>query len=226
MRGVPTTLIVNADDLGYDPAVDRGILEAHARGLVTAATVMVDTPFAERAVAGAPASLDLGLHAVVDPAAGLAAVEVALARQLARFRALCGRAPTHLDSHKHAHLHPALLPAFAAAARREGIPLRALDSVVRASLRAEGVLTTDAFLGDAALRPCWTRERLREALAAPPEGVVELMCHPGFTPTHARTSFAAEREVELRALCEPATREALAAAGVVLAGFAEAFRRS
>ena len=226
MRGVPTTLIVNADDLGYDPAVDRGILEAHARGLVTAATVMVDTPFAERAVAGAPASLDLGLHAVVDPAAGLAAVEVALARQLARFRALCGRAPTHLDSHKHAHLHPALLPAFAAVARREGIPLRALDSVVRASLRAEGVLTTDAFLGDAALRPCWTRERLREALAAPPEGVVELMCHPGFTPTHARTSFAAEREVELRALCEPATREALAAAGVVLAGFAEAFRRS
>jgi predicted glycoside hydrolase/deacetylase ChbG (UPF0249 family) len=223
---VPTTLIVNADDLGYDPAVDRGILEAHARGLVTAATVMVETPFSERAVAGAPTSLDLGLHAVVDPAAGLAAVEDGLARQLARFRALLGRAPTHLDSHKHAHLVPALLPFFAAAARREGIPLRALDPALRASLRAEGVLTTDAFLGDAALRPCWTRERLRQALAAPPDGVVELMCHPGYTPTHARTSFAAEREVELAALCEPAARAALAAAGVVLAGFAEAFRRA
>jgi predicted glycoside hydrolase/deacetylase ChbG (UPF0249 family) len=223
---VGTTLIVNADDLGYDPAIDRGILEAHARGLVTAASVMVETPFSERAVAAAPASLDLGLHAVIDPAAGPAAVEAAVARQLARFRALCGRAPTHLDSHKHAHLQPSLLPAFAAAARREGIPLRALDSALRASLRAAGVLTTDAFLGDASLRPCWTPERLSEALAGPPQGVVELMCHPGFTPTHARTSFSSEREVELRALSEPGARAALAAAGVILAGFAEAFRRS
>jgi len=221
-----TTLIVNADDLGYDPAVDRGILEAHARGLVTAATAMVETPFAERAVAGAPATLDLGLHAVVDPSAGPAAVEAALSRQLARFRALRGAAPTHLDSHKHAHLHPAALSAFAAVARRERIPLRALDAPLRASLRAQGVLTTDAFLGDAGLRPCWTRERLREALASLPGGLVELMCHPGFTPTHARTSFAAEREVELAALCEPAARSALVAADVVLTDFAGAFHRA
>jgi len=221
---VPTILIVNADDLGYDPAVDRGILEAHARGLVTAATAMVETPFAERALAGAPATLDLGLHAVVDPAAGIAAVEAALSRQLARFSSLRGAAPTHLDSHKHAHLHPAALPAFAAAARRERIPLRVLDANLRASLRAQGVLTTDAFLGDAALRPCWTRERLLEALASLPDGVVELMCHPGFTPTHARTTFAAEREVELAALCEPAARAALVAVDAVLAGFAAAFR--
>ncbi|HEX7625204.1 MAG TPA: ChbG/HpnK family deacetylase, partial [Anaeromyxobacteraceae bacterium] len=111
--------MVNADDLGYDPAVDLGILEAHRRGLVTSATAMVETPFAERALAGAPATLDLGLHAVVDPAAGPAAVEDALSRQLARFRDLRGAAPTHLDSHKHAHLHPAARAAFAAAAHRE-----------------------------------------------------------------------------------------------------------
>jgi chitin disaccharide deacetylase len=223
---VPTTLIVNADDLGYDPAVDRGILEAHGRGLVTSATAMVETPFAERALAGAPATLDLGLHAVVDPAAGPAAVEDALSRQLARFRDLRGAAPTHLDSHKHAHLHPLARAAFAAAARREGIPLRALDAGLRSWLRAEGVLTTDAFLGDAGLRPCWTRERLLEALTSLPEGVVELMCHPGYAPTHARTSFAAEREVELASLCEPAARAALAAASAVLTGFGSAFSRA
>ena len=218
--------MVNADDLGYDPAIDRGILEAHRRGLVTSATAMVETPFAERALAGAPATLDLGLHAVVDPAAGPAAVEDALSRQLARFRGLRGAAPTHLDSHKHAHLPPAALPSFAAAARRERIPLRVFDATLRASLRAQGVLTTDAFLGDAALRPCWTRERLLEALTSMPEGVVELMCHPGYAPTHARTSFAAEREVELAALCEPAARAALAAADAVLAGFGSAFSRA
>lgn len=219
-----TTLIVNADDLGYDPEIDRGILEAHRRGLVTSATAMVETPFAARSLAGAPASLDLGLHVVVPPGAVPSQLEDLVAAQLARFRALRGRGPTHLDAHKHAHAAAAALPAFAAAARREGIPLRALDGAMRAGLRAGGVAVADAFLGDAGLRPCWTRARLLAALAALPPGRVELMCHPGYPPAHARTSFAAERELELAALCDPAARAAVAAAGAVLAGFAEAFR--
>ncbi|HEX9290732.1 MAG TPA: ChbG/HpnK family deacetylase, partial [Anaeromyxobacteraceae bacterium] len=76
-----------------------------------------------------------------------------------------------------------------------------------------------AFLGDAILRPCWTRERLLATIAALPAGVVELMCHPGHAPTHARTSFAAERELELAALCDPAARLAVTAAGAVLGSF-------
>ncbi|MCM2333784.1 MAG: ChbG/HpnK family deacetylase, partial [Anaeromyxobacteraceae bacterium] len=53
MAAGPTArrLVVNADDLGYDPEIDRGILEAHARGLVTSATAMVETPFAAAALA-------------------------------------------------------------------------------------------------------------------------------------------------------------------------------
>ena len=218
-----TLLLVNADDLGYDPEIDRGILEAHARGIVVSATAMVDTPFAERALAEAPASLDLGLHALVPPLAGGAQVEDLLAAQLARFRELRGRAPTHHDSHKHAHAAPAALPAFAAAARREGIPLRALDAAMRDALIRDGVLAADAFLGDASLRPCWTEERLLAALAALPAGRVELMCHPGYAPSHARTSFGAEREVELRALCAPAARVVLEASGATVRGFAKAF---
>jgi chitin disaccharide deacetylase len=214
---VPTFLIVNADDLGYDPSIDGGILEAHARGIVTAATAMVDTPFAARALAQAPATLDVGLHVVVS--AGEGGLEEQIARQLERFRALRGAAPTHLDSHRHAHAAPGALAAFAAAARREAIPLRALDPAMRATLRAAGVATTDAFLGDAALRPCWTRERLLGALSALPTGTVELMCHPGRAPTHARTSFSVEREIELASLIDPGARAALAASGAVLGTF-------
>ncbi len=219
---MPTLLIVNADDLGYDPAIDGGILEAHARGIVTAATAMVDTPFAARALARAPATLDIGLHVVLPPAGGEAWVREEIARQFDRFRMLRGASPTHLDSHRHAHAVPAVLLAFAEAARAEGIPLRALDGGMRAGLRARGVATTDAFLGDAAMRPCWTRERLLAALEALPQGVVELMCHPGHAPTRARTSFAAEREIELAALCDPAMRGALARSGAELCGFAAA----
>ena len=218
-----TVLIVNADDLGYDPAIDRGILEGHTRGIVTSASAMVDTPFAARALAEAPATLELGLHVVVRDSCGAAELASEIARQLARFRALRGAAPTHLDSHRHAHASPAALPAFADAALAEGIPLRALDGAMRDALRRRGVKTADAFLGDAALRPCWSRERLLAAVVALPQGVVELMCHPGYPPAHVRTSFGAEREVELAALREPAVRAAVASADVDLRGFAAAF---
>src|SRR5512143_3252516 len=100
---MPKLLVVNADDLGYDPEIDRGILEAHARGLVTSATAMVETPFAADALRSAPPSLGVGLHAVLDPSAGRDDVAAALRRQLDRFEALRGVPPTHLDSHKHAH---------------------------------------------------------------------------------------------------------------------------
>ena len=48
------------------------------------------------------------------------------------------------------------------------------------------------------------------------EGVTELMAHPGYPPSHARTSFGPEREVELAALCSPAVRERVAARGLRL----------
>jgi predicted glycoside hydrolase/deacetylase ChbG (UPF0249 family) len=208
-------LVVNADDLGYDPEIDRGILEAHARGIVTSASAMVDTPFAAEAFKAAPASLGLGLHAVLDPAdRGRAAAE--LRRQLRRFRELRGEPPTHLDSHRHVHLAPGLLELFAAAAREAGLPLRSIDASTRQAIRALGVRTSDAFLGDAALRPCWTAGRLLDALGRLPEGRVELMAHPGHAPSRTRTSFGPEREVELDALCRAEAREALARAGAVL----------
>ena len=212
-------LVVNADDLGYDPQIDRGILEAHARGVVTSATVMVDTPFAPAALRAAPASLDLGLHAVLDPALPRAHAEAELLRQIARFAELRGAAPTHLDSHKHHHARPEPLAAFAAVAAAQDLPVRALDARMRDLLRAQGVRTADHFLGDADLRPCWTPERLSSALAALEDGTTELMCHPGYAPSHARTSFGAEREVELRALCDARAPEALVRAGAVLATF-------
>ncbi len=214
-------LVVNADDLGYDPEIDRGILEAHASGLVTSATAMVETPFAAAALRAAPRTLGVGLHAVLDPALGRAGAEAALRRQLGRFEALRGGPPTHLDGHKHAHLAPEVLPAVVAVARERGLPVRSIDAASRTALRRAGVPTPDAFLGDAARRPAWTVEALVAALATVGEGTTELMTHPGYAPSHARTSFGAEREVELRALRDPSARAAAAAAGLRLGTYAE-----
>ena len=214
-------LIVNADDLGYDPAIDRGILEAHAGGLVSSATAMVDTPYAPAALAAAPASLGIGLHAVLSPELDEAGARAELCRQLARFQALRGAPPTHLDSHKHAHARPAILRAFAAEAGARRLPVRAITAEMRATLRGWGIVTADRFLGDAARRPAWTEASLAAALAGLEDGVTELMAHPGHPPTHARTSFGAEREVELAALLSPRSRAALQGAGAVLCSYAQ-----
>ena len=60
-----TCLIVNADDYAMSPGISRGILEAHARGVVTSTTALVNTPGAVEALAVARAdtpTLGLGLH--------------------------------------------------------------------------------------------------------------------------------------------------------------------
>lgn len=57
-------VIFNADDFGLAPGVTAGIIEAHLRGLVRSASLMVTTPGFTGAVAAARAhaTLDLGIH--------------------------------------------------------------------------------------------------------------------------------------------------------------------
>ena len=216
-------VIVNADDLGYDPEIDRGILEAHLHGIVSSATAMVETPFAAAALRAAPASLAIGLHAVLDPDLDEAGATAALARQLDRFVELRGRPPSHLDSHKHAHARPGPLAAVVRLALIHHLPVRSIDGPMRAALRRAGVWTPDAFLGDAARRPAWTEARLLESLDQVGEGVTELMVHPGYRPGQVRTSFGVEREQELAALVSPRVGGLLRSAGLHLVSFADAW---
>ena len=56
-------LVVNADDLGMHAAIDAGILEAHRRGIVTSASILVNGATAEEASRRAVAQgLALGVH--------------------------------------------------------------------------------------------------------------------------------------------------------------------
>src|SRR6266850_4277832 len=57
-------LIVNADDFGQSPGVNRGIVTAHEQGIVTSASLMVRWPAAAEAAAygRTHAGLSVGLH--------------------------------------------------------------------------------------------------------------------------------------------------------------------
>ena len=53
-----------------------------------------------------------------------------------------------------------------------------------------------------------------------PAGITELACHPG-DASGLDSMYRAERMLELRTLCDPRVREAIARAGFRLASFAE-----
>jgi predicted glycoside hydrolase/deacetylase ChbG (UPF0249 family) len=155
---------------------------------------------------------------------------------------------THLDSHRHAHALPGVLPAVAASAYEAGLRWvrRPLD---RPSLR-EGVASAKmlvlhaawrrALLGvDRAHLPLLARAprfrgialqgaldveaRLLALLDRLPEGITELMMHPGHDdPTlAAQDPYRHEREREVAALRSPAVRARLERGDIRLVNFGE-----
>jgi len=236
-------LIINADDLGYDPAVTDGILRAMTEGLVTSTTLMVNTPFS--AEAGARARpLAVGLHlnlarwkplSAAIPATLLSrtgefveanarglpaeAVKAEALAQLQEAQRLLGRPPTHVDVHKHLHAHPNILEGVAAAALERGLPVRSIDAGMRAALARKQVRTTAHFAGDAGHEAYWNLERFRKELERLPDGLTELMCHPGLAPTHVASGYSQQREVELQTFLHPGARAIVERLGIQLTDF-------
>ncbi len=116
------------------------------------------------------------------------------------------------------HAEPAVLAALLRVAAPLRLRVRALDPAMRDRIRAAGGRACDGFLGDAALRPCWTPERLAAAARALQPGTTEVMIHPGHAPSHVVTGFGPEREIELAAAIDPRVREAFREGGVTLCG--------
>ena len=240
-------LIVNADDLGYDPAVSEGIVLAMRNGVVSSSTLMVNLPHSAHGAAlarGLPIGLHLNLSrgsplsvrfpesllrdgAFEETLAGSLPADVVAeeaAAQLARAEELLGAPPTHLDVHRHLHRSAAVLEGLSRVAAARGLPVRALDEGMRSVLRHSGVRTTDHFVGEAGGEAYWTEQRFADTVAALDEGVTELMCHPGYPPRETRTSYALQRAVELATVTSAAARKALQEAGVTLVSFADLAR--
>jgi predicted glycoside hydrolase/deacetylase ChbG (UPF0249 family) len=208
-------VIVNADDFGMSDGINRGVIEAHKRGIVTSASLMVKQPKAVEAarLARAEPKLGLGLHIDLiewEPIDGewqqiYARVDVEDPRQIAAeiaeqldiFQQLVGRKPDHIDSHQHVHMDGAARDEALRVARALDVPLRGLDRRIafcgeyygqqgKSDPYPEGVTLSNLL-------------RLTEAMT---DGWTELMCHPGYA-LDLRSVYAREREMELAVLCQP-----------------------
>ena len=151
---------------------------------------------------------------------------------------------THVDSHKHVHMHPQLLGIALALAREAGIPrmrlsrpprlvagyrstvLGLLAIWARRRMAGHGIRCPRTLLGLESSGQM-TVQRMLEAIRAPWQGTGELMTHPAFPgPELARLAARGYRWVqtyrfrdELAALCAPAIRAALQEGAVELVSY-------
>jgi len=148
-------LIVNADDFGFTAGINRAIVDAHTRGIVTSSTLMANGHAFEDAVrlAKTVPHLSVGCHVVlIDGAPVLDAkqlpsitsesssgshfrhglksfaaralagrlnsdeIEAEAGAQIRKLQAV-GISVSHIDTHKHTHLFPAVLRPLLRAAR-------------------------------------------------------------------------------------------------------------
>jgi hopanoid biosynthesis associated protein HpnK len=277
-------LIVNADDLGLTPAVNRGVVRAFRDGIVTSASLLVTGSAFEDAVAQARQNpeLDVGLHlALVEERAVLGPdvlptlvdetgrfprtsaefirrailggidwleVEREIAAQIALFQET-GLRLSHLDSHQHLHMFP---PVFQIVRRLAGWvenvwvrnpvgPWRkSPDTPMGRWIRLLGLnltsLSARAFHGrplpqmpDAMygfeVSGCLNRSALEQILRKIPDGLYELVCHPGEDDADTQTRYrhwGYHWAEELKALIAPETRVILKEHGIALTSFARA----
>jgi predicted glycoside hydrolase/deacetylase ChbG (UPF0249 family) len=216
-------LVVNADDFGFTPDVNEGIVEAHRRGILTSTTLMANGAAFDDAVRLAlqNPTLDIGCHLVLIGGrsalpphkplpsgvpqllaaivAGQIAIHDELAAQVRKIVA-AGIAPTHLDTHKHTHLAPPVLDAVARIAQEFGIlwvrrPFQVpfLRGRFHRVLADHNCRTTDHFAGFQ-LTGRFRAPELVQLIRELPEGTTEFMCHPGHCRAELRNAATRLKE--------------------------------
>jgi hypothetical protein len=169
--------------------------------------------------------------------------------QVERFVRWAGRPPDHLDCHHFVHLYPPFFEVYADLAREHNLPLRvpfpAETEFVRAAATlpflegfphdlVRGMIATDSallrarrlhhpenFVSTFFGRKALTLEHLLDLIDALPEGVSELMCHPGHVDSELKSSsYREEREIELALLTHPAALKLIRDLSIELVTFA------
>ncbi|HEY1994921.1 MAG TPA: ChbG/HpnK family deacetylase [Edaphobacter sp.] len=242
---MPPQLIINADDFGLTPGVNRAIAELHQAKALTSATLMATGAAFDDAVAIAHANpaLGVGCHILLTdgtPVSPPKSIPTLLGPDGKSFRPslvdfiqallrgvireddiereavaqvqklqCAGIRVTHLDTHKHTHLFPAVTRPLLRIAERcsvrairhpfeqawslalgHGNRMRRLQVKLlgrlktsfehQPQIRDAHVLTTDGTIGISATGNLYG-ETLRQILhAMPAEGTFELVCHPGY----------------------------------------------
>jgi predicted glycoside hydrolase/deacetylase ChbG (UPF0249 family) len=203
-------LIITADDYGYRPRYDEGILAAARAGAVDAVSAFSLRPEL-RPEPLLETGVEIGLHLdLAAPGDAPRATELDRERagadiwiQYERFIRHFGRPPAYLDGHHHGHARDGLGVVVADIAVARGLPVRSVNPRQRRLLRCRGVATPDLLVGRLSDEEPPLPAELADAAAVAALGagaVVEWMVHPGRRDPDSRSAFDAGREQDLELL--------------------------
>lgn len=171
-----------------------------------------------------------------------------LRAQVERFIQIAGKPPDHLDGHHHAvYRHPVALNELCDLALHYAIPIRnvwsdkPIDATIHRLLEGTSIEwhATKAqelknILTMKQPRPSWpdrfedtfydatsTLGDLLLILTSLPEGVTEIMCHPGYADAALDSDYTTRRDDEVKTLTHNSVREVLRAEGIELISFGD-----
>jgi predicted glycoside hydrolase/deacetylase ChbG (UPF0249 family) len=138
-------LIINADDLGISPEVNRGIFLAYEKGVVTDSSLLIKGPYVHQAIEmiKKKSRFQVGIHVDLDPLMGWKSpgieqlprpklvemmnkpnfaekVKKEIDNQITAFLKE-GLIPSHIDTHHHVHGFPKIFEHLIEAMDRDGI---------------------------------------------------------------------------------------------------------
>jgi len=227
-------LIVNTDDFGLSTDVNRGIIEAYEKGIVTSASLMVRWSAAKEAAAYGKANqnLSIGLHVdlyewiyrkgdwmplyEVVQVDDRTAVMKEVSKPIDIFHKLTGQDPTHIDSHQHVHQQEPVRSILIELARDIKVPFRHFTPEIKYCSGFYGQTTEGSPFPDAI-----SVKGLLKILETLPSGFTELACHPG-AGGDLETIYCSEREQEVKVLCDPKIRASIVDLELELCAFSEA----
>lgn len=222
-------LIVNADDFNLTRGTDRAILECHDKGIVSSTTVLVTLPLSSatakslksRPLFGKGIHLSLTLGEAVSPKTpfqlkrdllkkiGKIPTKVAeweYEAQILKFKRLIGQLPSHMDTHHHIQVKSNILSAIKNLSKKYKIPFRG---------------NTHFLFEDLDPAKHWTGEKFTRCLNKLPNGISEIMVHPGYVDRDLKSisSFQKGREIERQILTSSNVKNLLEKKNIKLINF-------
>jgi predicted glycoside hydrolase/deacetylase ChbG (UPF0249 family) len=191
-------LVITADDYGYWPSYNQGILEAIEMGAIDCVSAMVEREHCDPEPlldSGAEIGLHIEFEGRWGPRSG-APARTSLRVQLERFGDIFGRWPSFLNGHKHCHARPELATPVFQTAQQIGAPVRSVNPDHRQWLRERGIDTPDLLLGRMESKEDAEPVELRDL----PLGVTEWVTHPGHPDSESGSTYDLARQEDLALL--------------------------
>jgi predicted glycoside hydrolase/deacetylase ChbG (UPF0249 family) len=191
-------LVITADDYGYWPSYNEGILEAIEMGAIDSVAAMVDRDYCE-AEPLLESGVEIGLHIEFEgrwgPRSG-APARTSLRVQLERFGDIFGRWPSFLNGHHDCHARPELATPVFQMAKQIDVPVRSVNPDHRQWLRERGIDTPDLLIGRTESKQPAESDELRNLGI----GVTEWVTHPGHPDKESGSSYDMARQEDLALL--------------------------